>query len=33
MSQTADVDGQRLTMPDGWWIWKYDDSTFHRNQF
>lgn len=33
MSQIADVDGQRLTMPAGWWVWKYDDSSFHRNQF
>ena len=33
MSQTADVDGMRLTMPAGWWVWKYDDSSFHRNQF
>lgn len=33
MSRTADVDGQRLTMPEGWWVWKYDDSSFHRNQF
>jgi hypothetical protein len=30
---SADVDGVRLTVPAGWWIWKYDDSTFHRNQF
>lgn len=33
MSQTADVDGMRLTMPAGWRVWKYDDSSFHRNQF
>jgi hypothetical protein len=33
MSRTADVDGMRLTMPVGWWVWKYDDSSFHRNQF
>ncbi len=33
MSQIAEVDGQRLTMPPGWWVWKYDDSSFHRNQF
>ena len=30
MSQTADVDGMRLTMPAGWWVWKYDDSDFHQ---
>lgn len=33
MSRTADVDGLQLTMPEGWWVWKYDDSSFHRNQF
>lgn len=33
MSLIADVDGLRLTMPAGWWVWKYDDSAFHRNQF
>jgi len=33
MSQTIDVDGMTLTMPAGWWVWKYDDSAFHRNQF
>ena len=33
MSQTVDVDGMTLTMPAGWWAWKYDDSSFHRNQF
>ncbi len=33
MSQTVDVDGMTLTMPAGWWVWKYDDSAFHRNQF
>lgn len=33
MSVVADVDGVRLTVPAGWWIWKYDDSVFHRNQF
>lgn len=33
MSRTADVDGMRLTMPEDWWVWKYDDSAFHRNQF
>jgi len=33
MNRAADVDGQRLTMPIGWWIWKYDDSSFHRKQF
>lgn len=30
---TVDVDGIRLTVPNGWWIWKYDDSAFHRGQF
>ena len=20
-------------MPEDWWVWKYDDSSFHRNQF
>ena len=29
----AEVDGLRLTMPAGWWVWKYDDSSFHRHQF
>jgi hypothetical protein len=33
MSQGATIDGLRLDMPDGWWVWKYDDSAFHRNQF
>lgn len=33
MSHIADIDGMRLTMPEGWWVWKYDDSSFHRNQF
>lgn len=33
MSQTADVDGMRLTMPAGWWIWEYDKSDFHQMQF
>jgi len=33
MSQSVDVDGMTLTMPAGWWVWKYDDSAFHRNQF
>jgi hypothetical protein len=31
--RTAEVDGLLLTMPAGWWVWKYDDSAFHRNQF
>ena len=33
MSLTADVDGMRLTMPAGWWVWKYDESAFHQAQF
>ena len=33
MSDTVDIDGQRLTVPQGWWVWRYDDSSFHRNQF
>lgn len=33
MSQTALIDGLRLDMPHGWWVRKYDDSAFHRNQF
>lgn len=33
MSRTADVDGMRLTMPAGWWVWKYDDSDFHQTHF
>lgn len=33
MSLTVDVDGMTLAMPAGWWVWKYDDSAFHRNQF
>jgi hypothetical protein len=33
MSQVATIDGLRLDMPVGWWVWKYDDSAFHRNQF
>ena len=33
MTTEAVVDGLRLTVPPGWWVWKYDDSSFHRNQF
>ena len=33
MTTEAVVDGFRLTVPVGWWIWKYDNSSFHRNQF
>lgn len=33
MSQSVDVEGMRLTMPAGWWAWKYDDSDFHQSQF
>ncbi len=34
MSLTVDIDGMRLTMPAvGWWVWKYDESDFHMNQF
>ena len=33
MTTEAVVDGFRLTVPAGWWVWKYDDSSFHRNQF
>lgn len=33
MSRTADVDGFQLTVPNGWWVWKYDESRFHQNQF
>lgn len=33
MSRVAEVDGLCLTMPVGWWAWKYDDSAFHRHQF
>lgn len=33
MSLVADVDGIRFTFPAGWQALKYDDSSFHRNQF
>jgi hypothetical protein len=33
MTQVADVDGIRFTFPTGWQTLKYDDSSFHRNQF
>lgn len=33
MNQSVDVDGVRLTMPAGWWAWKYDESDFHQNRF
>lgn len=33
MTQTVVIDGVRMTAPAGWWIWKYDDSAFHRKQF
>lgn len=33
MTHTALVDGVRLTLRAGGWVWKYDDSSFHRGQF
>lgn len=33
MSPVADVDGIRFSFPEGWQALKYDDSSFHRNQF
>lgn len=33
MSQVKDIDGLRFSFPDDWRVLKYDDSSFHRNQF
>lgn len=32
-AQTVDVDGRTFLFPAGWQVLKYDDSSFHRNQF
>ena len=29
----VEVDGWKFIFPVGWWVLKYDDSSFHRNQF
>jgi hypothetical protein len=31
MTRTAEVDGMKLTMPVGWWVWDYDKSDFHKS--
>ena len=33
MSPIADIDGLRFCFPADWQVLKYDDSSFHRNQF
>ena len=33
MSVLADIDGRQFSFPAGWQVLKYDDSSFHRNQF
>lgn len=33
MSRVQDIDGKRFTFPEGWQVLKYDDCSFHRNQF
>ena len=33
MSREEDIDGKRFAFPEGWQVLKYDDCSFHRNQF
>lgn len=33
MNVRADIDGRKFSFPAGWQVLKYDDSSFHRNQF
>lgn len=33
MSGSLNIDGKQFTFPGGWQVLKYDDSSFHRNQF
>lgn len=33
MSRVEDIEGKRFTFPEGWQVLKYDDCSFHRNQF
>ena len=33
MSGSVNIDGKQFTFPDGWQVLKYDDCSFHRNQF
>ena len=33
MSCQSDIDGKRFAFPQGWRVLKYDDCSFHRNQF
>ena len=33
MSGSLNIDGKQFTFPAGWQVLKYDDSSFHRNQF
>ena len=33
MSGSLNIDGKQFTFPEGWQVLKYDDSSFHRNQF
>jgi hypothetical protein len=33
MTNSVDIDGKRFVFPAGWEVLKYDDSSFHRNQF
>ena len=33
MALTVDIDGRKFIFPARWQVLKYDDSSFHRNQF
>ncbi len=33
MTTSIDIDGRNFSFPEGWRVLKYDDSSFHRNQF
>lgn len=33
MSGSLIIDGKQFSFPEGWQVLKYDDSSFHRNQF
>ena len=33
MNGSVNIDDKQFSFPDGWRVQKYDDSSFHRNQF
>lgn len=33
MNGSVNIDGEQFSFPEGWKVLKYDDSSFHRNQF